>query len=126
MNITMKENLPEHFGIVEWFRPGEYDRVEKVLSDMKKIGARRLRTGISWADWYTTAGVTWYEWLIPRLAPEVELLPCILYTPPRSALSRKHRHLLSAPRNTPISSIFSLRVSESILNMWSSGTSRTT
>ena len=89
MKITVKQNLPKHFGIVEWFRPGEYERVEKVLADMKKIGAGMLRTGISWADWYTSAGSAWYEWLIPRLSLEVELLPCVLYTPPSIAIEHK-------------------------------------
>jgi CDP-paratose 2-epimerase len=83
------EGLPSHFGVVEWFRPGEQERVERVLSDMNRIGARRLRTGISWADWYTPEGLAWYDWLIPRLALEVELLPCVLYTPPSIGIEPK-------------------------------------
>ena len=83
------DRLPDHCGIVEWFRPGEYARVDRVLADMKKIGIRRLRTGISWADWYGRGGEKWYEWLIPRLARQVELLPCVLYTPPSIGEERK-------------------------------------
>lgn len=89
MKATFAEGLPAHFGLVEWFRPGEHDRVEQLLRDMKRIGASRLRTGISWADWYTAEGLAWYEWLIPRLASEVELLPCVLYTPPSIGIERK-------------------------------------
>lgn len=89
MKITVKENLPKRFGIVEWFRPGEYERVEKVLADMRKIETHSLRTGISWADWYTDNGGAWYDWLIPRLAQEVELLPCVLYTPPSIGVEPK-------------------------------------
>ncbi|SNB47497.1 GDP-mannose 4,6-dehydratase [Geobacter sp. DSM 9736] len=76
------QKLPDHCGIVEWFRPGEYARVDRVLADLKKIGVRRLRTGISWADWHGRSGEKWYEWLIPRIAAQVEFLPCVLYTPP--------------------------------------------
>ncbi|GFO63766.1 NAD-dependent epimerase/dehydratase family protein [Geomonas paludis] len=83
------EALPEKFGLVEWFRPGERERVERVLADMKRLGARRLRTGISWADWYTSEGREWYDWLVPRLSGEVEFLPCVLYTPPSIGLESK-------------------------------------
>ena len=69
-------------GILEWFRLGEYERVEQVLRDLKALGVQQLRTGVSWADWHTTFGQEWYAWLLPRLAQEVNILPCFLYTPP--------------------------------------------
>ena len=69
-------------GVVEWFRPGEHERVERVLADIKALGIRELRTGVSWADSYTPEGDAWYTWLLPRLARDVNLLPCFLYTPP--------------------------------------------
>ncbi|MFE1745346.1 NAD-dependent epimerase/dehydratase family protein [Coleofasciculus sp. H7-2] len=69
-------------GILEWFRPGESERVEQVLTDLKTIGVEELRTGVSWADWYTPAGQEWYTWLLPRLAQEVNVLPCFHYLPP--------------------------------------------
>lgn len=86
---TVAQGLPRHFGIVEWFRPGEHERVERVLADIRTIGAERLRTGISWADWYTEGGSDWYDWLIPRLARDMELLPCVLYTPPSIGVEPK-------------------------------------
>ena len=70
------------FGVLEWLRPGEEARVERLLSDVKAIGATELRTGISWADWHTDGGQEWYAWLLPRLAEEVNVLPCFHYTPP--------------------------------------------
>ena len=69
-------------GILEWFRPGESDRVFRVLADLKTLGITHLRTGVSWADWHTASGQEWYAWLFPRLAQEVDILPCFLYTPP--------------------------------------------
>jgi CDP-paratose 2-epimerase len=69
-------------GLAEWFRPGEYERVETVLADALKLGVRDLRIGICWADWYTSGGDGWYAWLLPRLAKDVHVLPCFLYTPP--------------------------------------------
>ncbi|PRY05730.1 CDP-paratose 2-epimerase [Pontibacter ummariensis] len=69
-------------GLVEWFRPGEYEQVKQVLADLKELGVTQLRTGVSWADYYTPEGKDWYNWLIPTLAKEVNILPCFLYTPP--------------------------------------------
>ena len=96
---AVDEGLPAHFGMVEWFRPGEHQRVERVLADMKVIGSGSLRTGISWADWYTSGGRDWYRWLIPRLACEVELLPCVLYTPPSIGIEAKTSSPPRRPRD---------------------------
>ena len=99
MKATFAEGLPGHFGVVEWFRPGEHARVEQLLKDMKRIGATRIRTGISWADWYTPEGEAWYDWLVPRLASEVELLPCVLYTPPSIGIEQKSSSPPRRPRD---------------------------
>src|SRR5205085_8806506 len=69
-------------GMLEWFRPGEHDRVDSVLDDLQTLGVKELRTGISWADWHTPEGEAWYAWLIPQLSRRVNVLPCFLYTPP--------------------------------------------
>src|SRR3954467_2941722 len=68
-------------GMLEWFRPGEHHRVDRVLSALRRIGVKELRTGVSWADWHTAEGEAWYAWLFPQLARQVNLLPCFLYTP---------------------------------------------
>ena len=74
-------------GILEWFEVNEHERVERVLSDLRAMGIEHLRTGVSWADWHTEDGPEWYRWLLPRLAREVEVLPCFLYTPPSMGLT---------------------------------------
>ena len=84
-------------GFVEWFRPGDYERVETVLSDLRALGVKELRTGICWADWYTSEGNGWYAWLLPRLAEDVRILPCFLYTPPSLGIVPK----FSSPPQTP-------------------------
>ncbi|MGE0128430.1 MAG: NAD-dependent epimerase/dehydratase family protein [Blastocatellales bacterium] len=84
-------------GFYEWFRPGEHGRVERVLADLKLLGVATLRTGVSWADWYEPGGPEWYSWLLPRLAREVEVLPCFIYTPPTLAVAPR----ISAPPRDP-------------------------
>lgn len=76
-----KINTPT-VGILEWFRPGEYEQVKNAIEDLKHLDIKHLRTGISWADWYVEGTEEWYDWLIPELSKHVELLPCFLYTPP--------------------------------------------
>lgn len=77
------------FGFVEWFRPGEHERVETVLTQMRATGATYLRTHLSWAEYHAPGGEAWYDWLLPRLGREIDLLPCVHYTPP--SLSRTGR-----------------------------------
>lgn len=76
-------------GAVEWFRPAEYKRVEHVLADLRLLGVKELRTGVSWADWHSRGGREWFTWLLPRLAAEVNVLPCFLYTPPSLGVAPK-------------------------------------
>jgi CDP-paratose 2-epimerase len=86
----LQENTAEKtIGLVEWFRPGEYERVEQALADCRVLRVKALRTAVSWADWHTHAGQAWYAWLLPRLAAEIDLLPCFLYTPPSLGIEPK-------------------------------------
>ena len=77
------------FGFVEWFRPGERDRVLAAVAGMRAVDASILRTHLSWATYHTAEGADWYDWLIPTLSQHFDLLPCIHYTPP--SLSRTGR-----------------------------------
>lgn len=85
-------------GLVEWFRPGEYDRVEDVLADARALGIHDLRTGICWADWYASEGDGWYAWLLPRLAREMCIVPCVAYTPPSLGMVPKFSSPPLAPK----------------------------
>ena len=79
----------ERLGIIEWLKPGEYDHVEETMQLLRNLDIRYLRTGLSWADWHTPDGRKWFDWLIPRVAGEVELLPCFTYTPPSLGIEAK-------------------------------------
>jgi CDP-paratose 2-epimerase len=72
--------------VLEWFEIGEHARVERVVRELKELGVAHLRTGVSWADWHVSGGPAWYEWLLPRLAEEFEVLPCLHHTPPSRGL----------------------------------------
>ncbi|MGK7396807.1 MAG: SDR family NAD(P)-dependent oxidoreductase [Candidatus Cyclobacteriaceae bacterium M3_2C_046] len=89
INKKNKTKITAELGILQWFHIGEYDVVEKAIEDLKKLKVKHIRTGISWADWYTETGHDWYRWLIPKLAKEFEILPCFLYTPPSIGIKPK-------------------------------------
>jgi CDP-paratose 2-epimerase len=76
----------KEFGFVEWFRLNEHDRVLAAIDGMRAVGATRLRTHLSWAEYHVPGGEAWYDWLMPMLGRHFDLLPCIHYTPP--SLSR--------------------------------------
>lgn len=83
-------------GILEWFHIGDYSHVERTLGQLKELGITHLRTGISWADYHTEQGPDWYDWLLPHLSKDLEILPCFLYTPPSYGIEPKTS---SPPRN---------------------------
>ena len=86
-------------GLLEWFRIGEHDRVDRVLADLQQLGVAHLRTGISWADWQTAEGEAWYAWLFPQLSRRVDVLPCFVHTPPSWGVAPKRSAPPAEPRS---------------------------
>jgi CDP-paratose 2-epimerase len=84
-------------GVLEWFEPGEEERVERVAAELQALGVGHLRTGVSWANWFAHGGPEWYDWLLPRLARDFDVLPCVTYTPPSLGIVRRSS---SPPRRT--------------------------
>jgi CDP-paratose 2-epimerase len=89
-------SMNKNFGFVEWFRAGEFERTERILPQILESGASYLRTHLSWAEYLAPGGEAWFDWLLPRLGKEIDLLPCIHYTPP--SMSRTGRSS-GAPRD---------------------------
>ena len=76
-------------GVVEYFRQGDRQAVEIVLAELRALKVADLRTLVSWADFDTDEGEAWYSWLLPRLAAEVNVIPCALYTPAAQAVAQR-------------------------------------
>jgi CDP-paratose 2-epimerase len=89
MSLSASGPAGRQFGFVEWFRPGEFERTERLLPDIIASGASYLRTHLSWAEYLAPGGEEWFDWLMPKLGEQIDLLPCIHYTPP--SLSRNGR-----------------------------------
>jgi CDP-paratose 2-epimerase len=71
-------------GVDEWFGPDELQRVEESIQILELLGIHHIRVGLSWAEWCTTEGRGWYEWLIRTLSHRLTVLPSLAYVPPAS------------------------------------------
>lgn len=76
------DDIASRLGVLEWFHKNDFEHIALVIRDLKSLKITNLRTGISWADFHSEDGQKWYDWLIPTLAANFDLLPCITYTPP--------------------------------------------
>ena len=94
--MTGRGKRRNSFGLVEWFRTGDFERTEAIICELSRSGATHLRTQLSWAEYLTPGGPDWFDWLIPKLSAGFDLLPCIHYTPP--SMSRTGRSS-GAPRD---------------------------
>lgn len=54
------------------------------MTDLRELGVRKLRTGVSWADWHRPGGRRWYRWQFEMLR-EFDVLLSVWHTPPSIA-----------------------------------------
>lgn len=66
-------------GICQWFH-FEDPRFEFALKWLRELGVKKLRTGISWADWMRPNGVAWYDHMMDKLA-EFDTTITLCFTP---------------------------------------------
>lgn len=79
-------DLREKIGICQWFHFQDYDAVDRTIDLMHELGAKHLRTGVSWADYFRPNGKAWYDWQMRRLAESgLEVLLSVWHTPPSIA-----------------------------------------
>jgi beta-xylosidase len=72
--------FPPEFGICQWFH-FEDPRLELAVKWLKKIGVKKLRTGLSWADWHRPNAAAWFDRQMEALA-DFDLTLTLCFTPP--------------------------------------------
>ena len=78
-------------GICQWFHY-EDPRLDSALEWLRKIGVKKLRTGVSWADWHRPEACRWFDRQMEALRDfDVTLTLC--FTPP----SRGRRPCYTSP-----------------------------
>jgi beta-xylosidase len=86
----------EHFnpelGICQWFHFEDH-RLEFSVEWLRKLGVKKLRTGLSWADWHRPNAVKWFDYQMQALA-EFDVTLTLCFTPPSRG---KTAHCTSPP-----------------------------
>jgi beta-xylosidase len=82
------ECFDPRMGICQWFSYGDH-RLEQAAQLLKELGVRKLRTGISWADWHRPNAIEWFDRQMAALADfDVTLTLC--FTPPSRGVRPCH------------------------------------
>jgi beta-xylosidase len=74
----------DHFnpalGICQWFHFEDH-RLDFTIEWLKKLGVRKLRTGISWADWHRPNALSWFDRQMEAVR-EFDTTVTLCFTPP--------------------------------------------
>jgi beta-xylosidase len=76
---ALKHFNPE-LGICQWFHFEDH-RLEFAVDWLKKLGVKKLRTGISWADWYRPNAIQWFDRQM-RALEDFDTTITLCFTPP--------------------------------------------
>jgi beta-xylosidase len=99
------EHFDPRMGICQWFHYEDH-RLEQAVNWLREIGVKRLRTGISWADWHRPDAHVWFDRQMAAIA-EFDVTVTLCFTPP----SRGQRpHHTSPPRELEEFARFALEV----------------
>jgi beta-xylosidase len=100
MGLVRPDGTPkpavDHFdpelAICQWFHY-EDERLDSALDWLRRLGVRRLRTGISWADWHRPGALAWFDRQMAAIE-EFETTITLCFTPPSIG---KRPHYTSPP-----------------------------
>lgn len=67
-------------GVCQWFHFDDH-RLEFAVEAMRSLGIRRLRTGLSWADWHRPGAQEWFDRQMTALA-DFDVTITFCFTPP--------------------------------------------
>ncbi|WP_031527817.1 glycosyl hydrolase [Dyadobacter crusticola] len=82
------------FGICQWFHFND-ERLESAVQWLRKLGVKKLRTGLSWADWLRPDAQIWFDKMMKALE-EFDLTVTFCFTPEEKGIAPHHT---SAPKN---------------------------
>ncbi|MEK8090277.1 hypothetical protein [Thermithiobacillus plumbiphilus] len=89
----------EHFnpgmGICQWFHFEDH-RLDLAVDWLKRLGVKKLRTGLSWADFHRPNALDWFDRQMDALA-DFDLTITLCFTPP----SRGKRPHHTSPAEVP-------------------------
>jgi beta-xylosidase len=75
-------------GICQWFH-FEDPRLDDAVRWLRELGVRRVRTGLSWADWLRPNAACWFDRLIAALEP-FDVTATFCFTPEHLGIRPHH------------------------------------
>lgn len=87
-------NYTPEFGICQWFHFEDH-RLDMAVEWMKKLNIKKLRTGLSWADYLRPKADKWFDRMMKALDP-FDLTVTFCFTPESKGIQPHHT---SAPRS---------------------------
>ncbi|MBV8084343.1 MAG: beta-xylosidase [Chloroflexi bacterium] len=76
-------------GVCEWVYWQEPARLRRVVSRLRQLAVRRLRTGIGWADWVRPGALEWFDFVMGELR-DFDLTLTLCFTPAELGLEPHH------------------------------------
>lgn len=76
------------FGICQWFHFEDH-RLEDAVNWLKKLGVKRLRTGLSWADYLRPDADKWFDRMMSKL-DDFDLTVTFCFTPEHKGIQPHH------------------------------------
>jgi beta-xylosidase len=76
------------FGICQWFHFND-ERLDEAIKWLRCLGVKRLRTGLSWADYLRPDAKVWFDHVMKRLE-EFDLTVTFCFTPEEKGIQPHH------------------------------------
>ncbi len=86
--------VADRMGLMQWFHYQD-PRLDEAVSWMKRLGTRRLRTGLSWADSFRPDAIDWFDRQMEALQ-DFDVTVTFCFTPEHLGVQAHHT---SAPRD---------------------------
>jgi beta-xylosidase len=89
---TPKKSLEAYdpeLGICQWFHYQDERTLETAVRWFERLGVRRVRTGLSWAESHLPDAQRWFDTLMDALAP-FEVCATLCFTPPSRGVRPDH------------------------------------
>lgn len=102
---TAIEHFNPEMGICQWFHY-EDPRFEIAIQWLKRLGVKKLRTGISWADWHRPDSLKWFDRQMDALS-DFDITLTLCFTPPSRGVKPFHT---SPPQDVEEYTRFALEV----------------
>lgn len=87
------DHFDPRMGICQWFHFEDH-RLELAVGWLRRLGVKKLRTGISWADWHRPNALAWFDRQMDALR-DFDVTVTLCFTPPSIG---KREHHTSPPR----------------------------